>query len=286
MQWLGRKITQLFRRERRKIPDALWRSTVASLPMLRRLSQNELYGLKMMAEELLHTKTITGARGFEVTDDIAVSIVAQAALPVLNLTLDLYDDIHDIVVYPGAFVVRQKQVDQTGLVQEWHETLAGSAMDASGPVVLSWEDVNESTDFWSRRNVVIHEFAHKIDMKRHERRGANGCPPFLVPYHKGMQVDHWQRVFTTAFEDFRRRVRSFERPMQITADSPPDLLHQLHEQGIRPLPMDPYAGKNAAEFFAVASEAFFVSPTHLAIDYPDLYHLMERYYLQRPISHA
>ena len=282
MQWLR----NLFRRERRKIPDALWRSTIARLPLLRRLNQEELRRLKAMAEELLHTKTITGARGFEISDEIAVSIVAQAALPLLNLTLDLYDDIHDIVVYPGAFVVRQKQVDPLGLVQEWHETLAGSAMDAGGAVVLSWEDVDESRDFWSRRNVVIHEFAHKIDMKRRERRGANGCPPFLAPYHKGMRIEHWQRVFTTAFEDFRRRVRSFERPMQITADMPPDMLHQLHEQGIRPLPMDPYAGKNAAEFFAVASEVFFVAPTQLALDYPDLYHLMERYYLQRPIARA
>ncbi|HEX8955819.1 MAG TPA: M90 family metallopeptidase [Burkholderiaceae bacterium] len=278
MQWLRR----LFRRKRREIPDMLWRATVARLPLLRRLSPEDLRRLKMLAEELLHAKTITGARGFEVADEIAVFIVAQAALPVLNLTLDLYDDIPGIVVYPGAFVVNQKLVDQGGLVQEWRETLAGQAMDAGGAIVLSWEDVEESSDFWSRRNVVIHEFAHKIDMKR---RGANGCPPFLLPYHEGMRVDDWQRVFNTAFEDFRRRVRSFHRPIQITADSPPDLLQQLHEQGIRPLPMDPYAGKNAAEFFAVASEAFFVSPTHLAIDYPDLYRLMERYYLQRTIPH-
>ncbi|MBV8634656.1 MAG: zinc-dependent peptidase [Burkholderiaceae bacterium] len=279
LPWLRR----LFRRKRREIPDALWRTTVTRLPLLRRLAQDELRRLKVLTEELLHTKTITGARGFEVTDEIAVFIMAQAALPVLNLTLDLYDDIPGVVVYPGGFVVNQKQVDHTGLVQEWRETLAGQAMDAGGGIVLSWEDVEESSDFWSRRNVVIHEFAHKIDMKR---RGANGCPPFLLPYHKGMQVEAWQRVFTSAFEDFRWRVRSFHRPLQITADSPPDLLHQLHEQGIRPLPMDPYAGKNAAEFFAVASEAFFTAPTHLAIDYPDLYHMMERYYLQRPIAHT
>ena len=280
MQWLRRTFDKVFRRKRREIPDGLWRSTVARLPLLRRLRPEELHHLKRLAEELLHTKTITGVRGFEVTDDIAVAIVAQAALPVLNLTLDLYDDIHGIVVYPGAFVVRQKQIDQLGMVQEWRETLAGQAMDAGGAIVLSWEDVDESADFWSHRNVVIHEFAHKIDMKR---RGANGCPPFISPFHKGMEVAHWQRIFTAAFEDFRRRVRSFERPVQITAESPPDLLQQLHEQGIRPLPMDPYAGKNAAEFFAVASEVFFVAPTQLALDYPDLYHLMERYYLQQPI---
>jgi Mlc titration factor MtfA (ptsG expression regulator) len=279
MQWLR----SLFRRKRREIPEALWRATVARLPLLRRLGADDLGRLKVLSEELLHTKTITGARGLEVTDDIAVFIVAQAALPVLNLTLDLYDDISGIVVYPGGFVVNQKQVDGMGLVQEWREHLAGQAMDAGGGIVLSWEDVEESSDFWSRRNVVIHEFAHKIDM---QRRGANGFPPFLLPYHKGMRADHWRRVFTQAFEDFRARVRSFQRPMQITAETPPDMLHQLHEQGIRPLPMDPYAGKNAAEFFAVASEAFFVSPTHLAMDYPELYRLMERYYLQKTISQA
>ena len=281
-QWL-RKIRQLFRRKRREIPDALWRATVARLALLRRLNPDELRRLKTLTEELLHTKTITGVRGLDVTDDVAVFIMAQAALPVLNLTLDLYDDVPGVVVYPSAFVVRQKQVDQLGIVQEWHETLAGQAMDAGGTIALSWEDVDEGSDFWSRRNVVIHEFSHKIDMRR---RGANGCPPFLLPYHQGMKIDHWQRIFTTAFEDFRRRVRSFERPLQITAETPPDLLHQLHEQGIRPLPMDPYAGKNAAEFFAVASEVFFTAPTQLALDYPDLYHLMERYYLQHPIARA
>ena len=277
LQWLR----ELFSFNKRHIPDPLWRSCVARIPLLHRLSSADLLRLKGLAEELLRTKTITGAAGMEITDEVAVTIVAQAALPVLNLTLDLYSDIPGIVVYPSAFVVRQKQVDPFGIVHEWRETLAGQAMDAGGSIVLSWEYVADNSFFGARGNVVIHEFAHKIDMQRH---GANGCPRFVYPYHQGMQVGVWERAFNAAYQDFRHRVHSFERPLHISADTPPDVLQQLHEQGRRPLPMDPYAAKNPAEFFAVASEVFFVDPTLLAADYPDIYQLLARYYLQKPLA--
>jgi Mlc titration factor MtfA (ptsG expression regulator) len=186
-----------------------------------------------------------------------------------------------VVVYPSAFIVRQKQTDAAGVVHEWREALAGQAMHAGGVVVLSWEDVISSADFWARRNVVIHEFAHKIDM---QRGTANGCPPFLADHHQGMKVAQWQQAFASAYHDFRRRVFAFERPLPQEPDATHETLHRLHESGRRPLPMDAYAAKNPAEFFAVASEVFFVAPVALAIDYPDIYHLLVRYYRQEPIA--
>ncbi|HEY8026503.1 MAG TPA: M90 family metallopeptidase [Burkholderiaceae bacterium] len=275
LQWLR----QLFSFNKRHIPDPLWISCINRLPFLRSLSEADLVRLKELAEELLRTKTITGAAGLEITDEIAVSIVAQAALPVLNLTLDLYSGIPGIVVYPTAFVVNQKYMDAIGIVHEWRETLAGQAMDGGGAIVLAWDDVASNADFWSRRNVVIHEFAHKIDM---QRSGANGCPPFLYPYHRGLRVENWQHAFTGAFNDFQRRVHSFES-MHIAHQQPADMLHHLHEEQRQPLPMDPYAAKNPAEFFAVVSEVFFVAPTQLANDYPVIFQMLERYYLQKPL---
>jgi Mlc titration factor MtfA (ptsG expression regulator) len=275
MQWLRK----LFRRDKPRIPDELWRSCVYRLPFIRNLPAADLMRLKGLSEKLLNTKTITGAGGFDITDEIAVMIVTQAALLVLNLTLDLYDDMPGIVVYPSAFVVSQKQTDSTGVVHEWREALAGQAMHAGGAVVLSWEDVISSADFWARRNVVIHEFAHKIDM---ERGIANGCPPFLAHYHEGMQVPIWQHAFTSAYNDFRHRVHAFERPLPIVQDGTHETLHHLHGQ--RSLPLDPYAAKSPAEFFAVASEVFFVAPVQLAVDYPEVYRLLARYYRQEPIA--
>ena len=276
LQWLR----NLLHLNKPLIPNELWQKCIARFPFIRSLSTDDLQRLKLLSEELLHTKTITGAGGLEITDEIAVTIVAQAALLVLNLTLDLYQDMPGIVVYPSAFVVSHTQRDAAGVVHEWREALAGQAMSAGGAVVLSWEDVISSADFWARRNVVIHEFAHKIDM---ERGNPNGCPPFLANYHQGMQVPIWQQVFAAAFNDFSRRVHSFDHLIAVTHETQPDFVHHLHDPRHRPLPLDPYAAKNPAEFFAVASEVFFVAPAQLIVDYPDVYHLLARYYRQETI---
>jgi len=275
LHWLRK----LFRHDKPHIPAALWETCLARLTFLHRLTADELQRLKVLSEALLDTKTITGAGDFDITDEIAVMIVAQAALLALNLTLDLYDDMSGIVVYPSAFVVPQKQTDAAGVVHEWREALAGQAMHGGGAVVLSWEDVIGNVGSWSRRNVVIHEFAHKIDMGRGH---ANGCPPFLAGYHQGMQVPIWQRAFSLAYADFRRRVRSFERPHPEIHDR--EVPTHAREGERHFLPMDPYAAKSPAEFFAVASEIFFVAPTQLAVDYPEVFQLLTRYYRQEPIT--
>ncbi|MFI4939904.1 MAG: zinc-dependent peptidase [Burkholderiales bacterium] len=252
-------LRNLFRLDKPHIPDELWQSCTARLTFIRNLAADDLKRLKGLSEELLGTKTITGAGGFEITDEIAVLIVAQAALLVLNLTLDLYGDMPGIVVYPSAFIVPQKRTDAAGVVHEWREALSGQAIDSGGGVMLSWEDVISHADSWARRNVVIHEFAHKIDM---ERGMANGCPPFLAHYHQGMKVSIWQQMFAAAYANFRRRVHAMDQT----------------------LPMDSYAAKSPAEFFAVASEVFFVAPGELALAYPEVYRLLARYYRQEPMS--
>lgn len=277
MQWLR----QLFKRHKPQIPEALWLSCTARLPFLRRLPASDLVRLKALSEQFLATKTITGVRELVLTDEIAVMIAAQACLLVLNLPLDLYHDMTGVVVYPSAFVVNQKQVDAAGVLHEWREALAGEAIHGDGPVVLSWEDVENAHDFWGGHNVVIHEFAHKVDMGW---GGANGCPPFLAAYHRGMQVPVWTRAFATAYRDFSRRVDALDRrfPDDFDLDDPDNAAS--YDRMFAPLPMDAYAATNAAEFFAVASEAFFVRPQPLAADYPEVYRLLAQYYRQDPLA--
>lgn len=275
MQWLR----QLFNRSKPQIPVPLWHACIECLPFLARLATADLERLKILSEDLLARKTFTGAAGFALTDETTVLIAAQACLPVLNLTLDLYDDMAGIIVYPSAFVIPQSEMDEAGVVHEWREPVSGEAVHAGGAVVLSWEDAQELAA--PGYNVVIHEFAHKIDMGS---GAANGCPPFLAAYHQNISPAGWQRAFSAAYEDFAHRVNELDAQLpQEFDDSNPDHA-DLYDELFGSLPLDPYAAKHPAEFFAVASEAFFVLPQPLAEDYPEIFRLLTLYYRQDPLA--
>lgn len=275
MQWLR----QLINRKKPQIPASLWQDCLERLPFLAYLPASDLGRLKSLSEDLLDRKAFTGAAGFELTDEVAVLIAAQAALPVLNLTLGLYDDMAGIIVYPSAFMIPQSEMDEAGVVHEWREPVSGEAVHAGGAVVLSWEDAQESDA--PGYNVVIHEFAHKIDMAR---GAANGCPPFLAAYHTGIVPAHWQEAFSEAYADFARRVDELDAqlPEDFDDSNPEDA--RFYDELFGDLPLDPYAARHPAEFFAVASEAFFVLPEPLAEDYPEVYRLLSLYYRQDPLG--
>jgi Mlc titration factor MtfA (ptsG expression regulator) len=271
MQWLR----QIFHRNKPQIPDVLWQAGIARLPFLQRLTGQDLLRLKQLCEVLLDKKTFNGAGGLELSDEIAVLIAAQASLPVLNLTPDLYRDMAGIIVYPSAFIIPQTEIDEAGVVHEWRAPVSGEAIDAGGAVVLSWEDVEDTGA--SGYNVVIHEFAHKIDMVD---GAANGCPPFLAAYHAGIGKDVWQRTFSAAYEDFVGRVDVLDRRLPEDFDDADPVHAAQYDELFAALPLDPYAARHPAEFFAVASEAFFVLPQPLAAAYPEIYRLLALYYRQ------
>src|SRR5216110_1116310 len=200
--------------------EALW----PRLPFLPRSSPAERK-LKDLALLFLAEKRFTAVRGLELSDAMRVSIAAQACLPILELGLDWYSGWTGIVVYPGDFRVRRTEVDDDGVVHEWDDELAGEAMPG-GPVVLSWDAAAHDPLI----NVVIHEFAHKLDM-------LNGTVDGMPPLHAGMDRQAWRRTFDEAYEGFCDAV----------------------ERG-RDTWLDPYAGEHPSEFFAVVSEAFFREP--------------------------
>lgn len=275
-QWLQR----LFRQET-EIPPKLWAETVIALPCLQRLNSNELAILKQQSETLLASKSLSGAAELEISDEMAASIAAQACLPILHLGLELYKDMTGIVVYPAAFLVRRQQRDIAGVVHEWHEPLSGEAMDGGGGVVLSWQDIHQPNVSHSTHNVVIHEFVHKIDML-HD--GANGCPPFLSKWHAKIDPARWQQVFRDAFQDIQERVAGLASG-QHSAMHPSHQHSQPADQASSKRPMlDPYAATHPAEFFAVASETFFMSPEVLHQAYPEVYALLAAYFRQDPLD--
>ena len=234
------------------LPDELWQQTLASLPFVERLNVEEKTRLRKLTEAFLAEKEFTSAGGLELTDALCVSIATQGCLPILNLGLDYYRGWVGIVVYPDEFVIPRSVEDEFGVVHEYQELAAGEAW-AGGPLLISWRDAQMAGAGY---NVVIHEFAHKLDMLSGE---ANGIPALPAEISRA----DWQRVLLASYEDFCTRVDEEEAGGQETL-------------------FDPYAAENPSEFFAVMSEAFFETPENLRAQYPALYTQLSAFYRQDP----
>jgi Mlc titration factor MtfA (ptsG expression regulator) len=235
--WRRRRVLR-----KHRIDDGLWHQATSRLRFIPQTSRMRELSLLFLAE-----KQFVGARELEVTDAMRLSIAAQACLPVLELGLDWYAGFTGIVVYPGDFRVRRSEIDEHGVVHEWDDELAGEAMPG-GPVVLSWDAAANDPQM----NVVIHEFAHKLDMLS---GAADGVPPL----HVGMSRTAWLKAFKDAYEGFC------------------DALERERETWL-----DPYAAEHPSEFFAVISEAFFKDPAETRRRYPEVFDQLKLFYKQDP----
>lgn len=255
------------------IPLALWESVLADLPFLQRFGAASDCGLREQCGRLLATKVMTGAGGLELTAEIQVAIAAQACLPILKLGIEWYRGWSGIVVYPSEYVAPRRVQDEAGLVHEFDETAAGEAWDG-GPVVVSWD---RGADRDQAYNVVIHEFAHKLDLLGGE---ADGLPPLDRTLHPGLEAHRWRRVLDDAYQRFSAAVDLIE------AELPPDVDPEsgAADPYYARLPLDSYAAQDEAEFFAVSSESFFVDPQRLADAFPEWFELLARFYLQDPLA--
>jgi Mlc titration factor MtfA (ptsG expression regulator) len=262
-EWRRRRLLR-----RVSVDPELWRTVTAGLPFLDYLSTEELARLRDMAVIFLHEKEMHGVHGVALADDVRLSIAVQACLPALNLGLALYDGWVGIVVYPGEFRVHREETGEDGVVHQWEDELAGESWPG-GPVVLSWQDVRLGDAGY---NVVIHEFAHKIDMLNGDADGY----PFA---HAGMDAAAWHRALEEGYARFCDAVQRGERQMRRGDDA----LVAIDEQG-HELPFDPYAAEHPAEFFAVMSEEFFTDPLTLRDEFPALYRQLALFYRQDPAA--
>lgn len=241
---------------RRAIPDALWQSALAALPFIDARPADQQQRLRRMSSLFLDRKEFSGAHGFVVTDEIALAVAVQACLPVLELGLAQYDGFVGIVIHPDAVRAAREVTDEHGIVHAYDEELAGEAMQ-DGPLMLSWADMHSSGNGAensppSAYNVVIHEFAHVLDM----RDGAADGVPLLA---SAAERRAWVEVLMVEYDRFCERVVCGHA----TA-------------------LDPYGTEAPDEFFAVASESFFVAPRALKEEQPGLYRLLASYYRQDP----
>ena len=242
--------------DRRAIPDDLWKRTLVRYPFLRRRQPEDAATLRRLTSLFLDCKEFSTANGLRLTDAMAVAIAAQAVLPVLRLGLDRYDGFVGVVVHPGQVVAQRSITDEDGLVHDYDEVLAGEAVQG-GPVMLSWQDVRAAGPMAAQGyNVVIHEFAHVLDMAD----GLADGVPLLPP---GLPRGQWLRTLESELERFVARVA------------------QADAEGIDTA-LDPYGAHGLEEFFAVTSEAFFANPEMLRSEHAAVYALFQRFYLQDP----
>ena len=246
-QWRRRRILRKF-----NVDDATWQRVSACFPFVARLNDEERSRLRELAILFMHGKQISAAGGLELNREMKLGIAVQACILVLELGIEHYDGWIEVIVYPDEFVSGHEFRNQEGLVEIDQMPYAGQAW-IHGPVILSWADVEHAGDM-DGMNVVIHEFAHKLDMLNGD---ANGFPPL----HAGMNRQAWSQAFSAAYKDLCRRVKAGE-----------------HTE------IDAYAGESPGEFFAVVSEAFFEIPDIVMAVYPRVYEQLAQFYRQDPAS--
>jgi Mlc titration factor MtfA (ptsG expression regulator) len=254
-----------------RISPELWQQVLDAHPFLAALNADEAAQLQARSAWLLASKHINGAQGLEVSDFMRLSIAAQASLPILNLAPELYEGWDEIIVYPASFRIPRSRQDDDGVVHEYLEDAAGEAWEG-GPLVLSWEDTQFSDGGF---NVVIHEFAHKLDLRSGH---ADGMPSLAA--HPELKPQAWRRILDDSLDRFIAAVDAVEAAIPHDVDPESEAADAWYGQ----LPMDPYAATDEAEFFAVSSEHFFVDPYPMHEALPQWYGLLRAYYRQDPLE--
>lgn len=273
-RWLPRPWRRL-----KALPEPMWLATLNAQPYLAALSGDEKQRLRTLSAHFLLEKEFHGAHGLRITDAMALTIAAQACLPLLHLpgpgqarladnplrSLDWYDDFVGIVVQPGTAIAQREVTDASGVVHRYRESLAGEAMQG-GPVMLSWDEVARAPAAAEvGSNVVIHEFVHKMDM-RGTRLGqaADGAPDWshaCLGALKGQAArQHWQNTMSTTYAGFREALTMAER---FGGEAPW---------------LDAYGATQPGEFFAVTCEAYFVNRARFGQEFPALLQLYDGFF--------
>ncbi|MGD9000854.1 MAG: zinc-dependent peptidase [Granulosicoccaceae bacterium] len=245
--WLNRRVIA-----RSSVTPAEWARAFASLPILDALTDQEQQSLRDLAILFLHDKVIEGAHELVMSRHMALIIALQACLPILRLGLDSYDGWTAVIVYPSGFAPERVYRDEYGVEHRVQSNLSGEAWQR-GPVILAW-DASRQAGQIDGHNLVIHEFAHKLDM---QNGVANGYPPL----HADMDKAQWVEAFSSGFRDFQYK----------------------HEHGKR-TGIDSYAASSPAEFFAVLSEVFFERPDIVYKLYPAIYEQLRLFYRQDTLT--
>jgi Mlc titration factor MtfA (ptsG expression regulator) len=208
--------------------------------------------LKRRIRQFLYQKNFVGCGGLEITDEIRVTIAGKACLLLLNRATDVYPQLTHVLVYPTSFVAPRTEMLPGGVATHTNVGLSGESW-SDGRVILAWDQVAHHPQNEAQgHDVVIHEFAHQLDS---ETGTTNGAPAL----GSAAAYRDWSQVMQAEFERL-----------------------QLAVSHGRPTVIDPYGATNPAEFFAVASEAFFKKSKELATHHPALFAQLRQFYRVEP----
>ena len=224
----------------------------AQVPLSRVLPDALRPAFEARMVDFLAQVDFTGCNGLEVTEEMRLSIAAQACLLIANSGA-WYESLRSVLIYPDAF--RSKLKEHDGYVVTERETVRSGESWSQGPVVLSWADARHGAEVaHDGHNVVFHEFAHQLD----DLSGATDGMPDLAP---GQSRAEWRHVFDEAYAQHLYRVENH-----------------------RPTLFDPYGAEGPQEFFAVAVEAFFETPRHIRDHAPEVYAQLARFFALDPAA--
>jgi Mlc titration factor MtfA (ptsG expression regulator) len=244
-KWKRRRVSQ------RPFPE-LWLKILAdNVPFYKHLPDDDKKELQRHVQIFISEKYFEGCNGLTITDEIKVTIAAQACILLLHRKTEYYPGLYSIFVYPKAYVARSKHIDD-GIVAEGLDVRLGESWHR-GSVVLSWDDVRRgAADIQDGENVVFHEFAHQLD--------GSGIRGDSTPvFQSQSSYTAWARVLQRDYEELRRNVGLNRRTF-----------------------LDEYGAENPAEFFAVTTEYFFEKPRELRKFHPELYQELKLFYQQDP----
>jgi Mlc titration factor MtfA (ptsG expression regulator) len=250
----------LFKRRRRErlralpLPGAWERIIERNVSVYSRLSPEDRRELCGHTQVLLAEKHFEGCGGLQLTDEIRVTVAAQASVLLLHRDTDYYPRLTSVLIYPTAYVVPGEKPVGGGIWEEGEEVHIGHTAPQLGALVIAWDDVlRAARSVDDADNVVFHEFAHQLDF---EDRVVDGTPLL-----ESQQYLSWARVLGAEYEALRRA----------TDDAAPTLIDQ-------------YGATNPAEFFAVVTELFFERPVALRDRHPALYAELRSFYQQDPAT--
>jgi Mlc titration factor MtfA (ptsG expression regulator) len=222
-----------------------WLSIIRqNIPPYSKLSPEMQQQVREFTQEFLYDKNFEGCGGLVLDDEIRVTIAAQAGLLLLNRKVRCYPRLYSVLVYPSAYVAKSETDEQSVRLGESWQT---------GTVVLAWDSARHgAANFADGRNLVIHEFAHQLD----QEDGSSDGAPIL---DGSTSYTAWARVLSHEYERLRERVDKGKKSV-----------------------IDAYGASHPAEFFAVASEAFFEKPRQLRSKHPELYDELRKFYRVDP----
>ncbi len=237
---------------------ASWRAVVEqNVAIFRRLPVEDQTELLGHMQVFLSEKHFEGAGGLELTDEIRVTISAQACLLLLHRETDYYPNLTSIIVYPSGYLASEPAPMGDGIWEEGARGRFGETAQNLGALVLAWDEARRGAAAPSDgKNVVLHEFAHQLDF---EDRVTDGTPLL----HSRADYAAWARVMSAEFTALR------------AAD----------DTGKSTI-IDKYGATNIAEFFAVITEAFFERPRALRDQHPELYAELQKFYEQDPSAYS